>query len=229
MQSYLSRSLGHHKMSCWWPQLATQGSNVSSLTPDNGFQATNQNPRTKPHKRAQGEYVHIVLYTLSKYRTRFCSSSSHRSSQNQAGNPSHIKVFDIRLADTVHLNMPASTPNSNGSEDPAHVPHGAWDSFPWEPFPAYNGTKSIFYRSADNSVAVGAIREIGVGHMTWPEDEFLFVTKGWIKFEVKDGEKFTLKPGDVMFLKKGQTFDFEMSDDFANVAVFLSNEGVTIV
>jgi uncharacterized cupin superfamily protein len=93
----------------------------------------------------------------------------------------------------------------------------------------YDGTKSVFYRSKDNKIAIGAIREKGADTMTWPEDEFLFVTAGWIKFQVHGGDSFTLEKGDVMMLRKGQTFSFEMSDDFANVAVFMSDEGVTIV
>lgn len=125
--------------------------------------------------------------------------------------------------------MAPSTPNINGSEDPSHIPHGAWDSFPWEQFPMYNGTKSVYYRSKDGKVAIGAIREIGTDTMTWPEDEFLFVTEGWIKWKVHGGDSFTMNKGDVMVLRKGQTFTFEMSDDFANIAVFMSDTKVSIV
>lgn len=125
--------------------------------------------------------------------------------------------------------MAPSVPNATGSDAPDKVPYGAWDSFPWAPFPMYNGTKSVYYRSKDNKVAIGAIREIGKDTLTWPEDEFLFVTEGWIKFTVHGGDSFTLNKGDVLVLKKGQTFSFEMSDDFANVAVFMSETGVSIV
>ncbi|KAF2653654.1 hypothetical protein K491DRAFT_717834 [Lophiostoma macrostomum CBS 122681] len=125
--------------------------------------------------------------------------------------------------------MPSSTPNTDGNEDPTRVAYGHWESFPWAPFPMYNGSKSVFYRSKDNKVAIGAIREKGADTMTWPEDEFLFVTQGWIKFRVHGGDSFTLERGHVLVLRKGQTFDFEMSDDFANIAIFMSETGVTIV
>ncbi|KAH6628980.1 hypothetical protein C7974DRAFT_393571 [Boeremia exigua] len=124
--------------------------------------------------------------------------------------------------------MPPSTPNLTGTENPASVPYGAWDSFPSAPFPMYSGSKSVYYRSKDNKVVIGAIRETGSDTLTWPEDEFLFVTEGWIKWKVHGGDEFTLRKGDVMVIKKGQTFDFEMSSDFANIAVFISDKEVTI-
>lgn len=93
----------------------------------------------------------------------------------------------------------------------------------------YDGEKSVYFRSNDNKIAYGALRERGTGTLTWPEDEFMYVTKGWIKVQVHGGEGFTLNPGDVMMMRKGQTFTFEMSDDFANIAVFVSDEKVSIV
>lgn len=117
--------------------------------------------------------------------------------------------------------MPASQGNTTGTFDPQAVPHGHWDSFPEEPFPLYEGTKSIIYRSKDGKVVVGMLREKGKDTLVWPVDEFLYVTEGSIKIDVKDGEKFTLHKGDVMVMQKGQTITFECSDDFANVAVFI--------
>lgn len=126
--------------------------------------------------------------------------------------------------------MPASTGNTTGSADPQHVPHGHWDSFPEEPFPVYDGSKSVIYRSADKRVVVGMLREKGRDTLVWPVDEFLYVTQGIIAVEVHGGESFTLGKGDVMVMRKGQTITFECSDDFANVAVFLDLEDkVTLV
>lgn len=116
--------------------------------------------------------------------------------------------------------MPASKGNTTGSADPRDVPHGHWDAFPSEPFPVYDGTKSIIYRSADRRVAVGMLREKGKDTLVWPVDEFLYVTEGTIHIQVSGGEEFTLAKGDVMVMRKGQTITFECSDDFANVAVF---------
>ncbi|KAH7159428.1 hypothetical protein B0J13DRAFT_518893 [Dactylonectria estremocensis] len=120
--------------------------------------------------------------------------------------------------------MPASQGNVTGSLDPKDVPHGHWDSFPEEPFPTYDGTKSIIYRSEDGKVVVGMLREKGKDTLVWPVDEFLYVTEGSIKMEVHGGETFTLGKGDVMVMRKGQTITFECSDDFANIAVFIDLE-----
>lgn len=126
--------------------------------------------------------------------------------------------------------MPASQGNTTGTFDPQSVPHGHWDSFPEEPFPLYGGTKSIIYRFKDGKVVVGMLREKGKDTLVWPVDEFLYVTEGWIKIDVKDGEKFALHKGDVMVMQKGQTITFECSDDFANVAVFIDmHEKVELV
>ncbi|KAH6661544.1 hypothetical protein F5X68DRAFT_226093 [Plectosphaerella plurivora] len=126
--------------------------------------------------------------------------------------------------------MPASQGNHTGSADPVAVPHGAWDSFPFEPFPMYAGSKSIIYRSDDGKVVFGMLREKGKDTLVWPCDECLFVTEGTIKIEVHGGESFTLAKGDVMVMRKGQTITFECSDDFANIAVFFDKEEkVTLV
>ncbi|KAI8685241.1 Cupin-3 domain-containing protein [Fusarium keratoplasticum] len=121
--------------------------------------------------------------------------------------------------------MPASEGNATGSSDPRHVPYGHWDSFSPDPFPEYSGTKSIVYRSGDGKVVVGMLREKGTDTLVWPCDEFLIVTDGWIKVDVKGGDNFILNKGDMMVMQKGQNITFECSDDFANVAVFIDIEG----
>ncbi|KAK2784862.1 hypothetical protein FQN52_008798 [Onygenales sp. PD_12] len=121
--------------------------------------------------------------------------------------------------------MPPSTPNSTGSTSPSAIPYGRWDSFPRQPFPIYEGTKAIIYRSADGKMAIGTLHEKGKDTLTWPVDEFLFVTEGWITMDVEGGEKFTLRKGDVMVMRKGQVITFEASEDFANVAVFWDEGG----
>ncbi|VUC30511.1 unnamed protein product [Clonostachys rosea] len=120
--------------------------------------------------------------------------------------------------------MPAGKGNDTGSYDPQDVPHGHWDSFPKEPFPMYDGTKSIMYRSKDWKVVFGMLREVGKDTLVWPVDECLFVTNGWIKIDVDGGEKFTLNEGEVMVMQKSQKITFECSPDFANVAVSIDQE-----
>lgn len=125
--------------------------------------------------------------------------------------------------------MPISTPNSTGSADPKDVPYGPWESFPWAPFPEYAGSKSVFYRSPDGKIVAGAAKETGTATLTYPCDEFFYVTEGWIKLTVHGGETFTLQKGECVYLRKGQTVDFVFSDGFANVAIFIDSEKVTLV
>jgi uncharacterized cupin superfamily protein len=121
--------------------------------------------------------------------------------------------------------MPSGQGNLTGDIDPGAIPHGHWASFPSEPFPMYDGTKSIIYCSKDRRIVVGMLREKGKDTLVWPVDEFLYVTQGWIKIDVEGGEKFTLHRDDVMVMQKGQVITFECSEDFANVAVFIDMEG----
>ena len=125
--------------------------------------------------------------------------------------------------------MPPSQPNASGSSAPADTPYGNWDSFPWEEFPEYAGSKSLIYRSKDGTVVAGAARESGKATLTYPCHEFFYVTDGSVKLSIHHGETFTLKKGDHIFLHKGTTVDFEFGEDFANVACFIDTEKVTLI
>lgn len=125
--------------------------------------------------------------------------------------------------------MAPSIPNTEGSSSPAAVPHGPWNSFPWQPFPEYAGSKSVLYRSSDGRVVAGAAKESGTATLEYPCDEFFYVTAGWVKLAVHGGETFTLGEGQFVYLKKGTTVDFEFGPGFANVAVFIDDERVTLI
>ena len=126
--------------------------------------------------------------------------------------------------------MTTSIPNVNGSTDPKSTPHGKWDSFPWEAFPEYAGEKSIIFRSADGRVVASAAKETGKATLTYPCDEFFYVTDGEISLAIHGGETFTLKKGDSTYLTKGTTVDFTFGENFANVAVFINhNQKIDLV
>ncbi|CAH0020086.1 unnamed protein product [Clonostachys rhizophaga] len=111
------------------------------------------------------------------------------------------------------------------------VVRGHWESFPWTPFPEYGGSKSIAFRSADGKIAAGAARESGKATLTWPCDEFFYVTQGWIKCEIVGGETFAASTGHIVYLPRGTTVNMEFGNDFKNVAIFISTDGnkVTLV
>lgn len=125
--------------------------------------------------------------------------------------------------------MAPCIPNSTGSNDPADTPYGPYTSFPWVPMPEFGGEKSVIYRSSDGKVVAAAARETGTATMTYPCDEFFYVTEGWINLNVHGGDQFTLTEGEFVFLKKGTTVDFTFGPDFANVAVFIDSEPVTLL
>lgn len=125
--------------------------------------------------------------------------------------------------------MAPSVPNVTGSSDPSKVPHGLYTSFPWEPLPEYGGSKSVIFRSDDGKIVAAAAKESGTATLTYPCDEFFYVTDGWIKLAIHDGDSFTMNKGDFVYLKKGTTVDFEFGPGFTNVAVFIDNEKVTLL
>ena len=101
---------------------------------------------------------------------------------------------------------------------------------PPHPFPQYGGSKSIIFRSADGKIVAGSAKESGtVTALTWPCDEFLYVTEGWTDVKIHGGESFRLSKGHSMFLTKGTTADFVFSDDFTNVACFIGTEKVDLI
>ncbi len=124
--------------------------------------------------------------------------------------------------------MPSNQANEEGSLEPSRVVYGQWDAFPWQPLPEYNGSKSIYYRSKDRKVVAAAAKEDGKATLTYPCDEFFFVTKGWVKLSVHGGETFTLSEGDVAYFYKGTTVDIECGGDYTNLAILIG-EGVDIL
>ncbi|KAF3806795.1 hypothetical protein GCG54_00007044 [Colletotrichum gloeosporioides] len=102
--------------------------------------------------------------------------------------------------------------------------HGAWNFFDCVPFPEYDGKKSVVYRSDDGQIVAGAAQEKGKATLVYPCDEFLSITEGIIKCNVEDGDKFMAKKGDVVYFTRGTKVNFEFSQDFHNLAVFISTD-----
>ncbi|KAL3480899.1 hypothetical protein BJX99DRAFT_254226 [Aspergillus californicus] len=125
--------------------------------------------------------------------------------------------------------MPPSIPNLTGSSSPSQIPHGLYTSFPWEPLPEYGGSKSVIFRSDDGKIVAAAAKETGTATLTYPCDEFFYVTDGWITLEIHGGDTFTMNKGDFVYLKKGTTVDFTFGPGFTNVAVFIDTERVTLL
>ncbi len=61
---------------------------------------------------------------------------------------------------------------------------------------------------------------------TYPFDEFAFVLKGSAKVDVHGGESFSIGAGDILYVEEGTTIDFEMSDDFEDITMLVSDKPV---
>lgn len=70
--------------------------------------------------------------------------------------------------------MPPSTPNLQGSLSPADIIHGAYDSFGWQSFEEWGGSKSVLFRGADGKTVITAAKETGAQTLTYPCNEFLW-------------------------------------------------------
>ena len=123
--------------------------------------------------------------------------------------------------------MAPSVPNLTGSPDAAKTPYGNHRSFPKESYPQYGGEKSVIYRSSDGKVVAGTARESGTTSLTYPCDEFFYVTQGWCDVKIHGGDSFRLNEGDCIYITKGTTADFIFSPEFWNTAVFIDSEKIT--
>ena len=96
----------------------------------------------------------------------------------------------------------------------------------WEMTPEFGGGEHVFYRSADKTRAVVAFKEAGKHTFEYPFDEFACVVKGSAKVGVQGGETFTIEAGDVLYVEEGAIIDFEMSDDFEDITMLVSDKPV---
>lgn len=97
----------------------------------------------------------------------------------------------------------------------------------WEMTPEFGGGEHVFYRSTDKTRAVVAFKESGKHTFEYPFDEFAFVLKGSAKVDIHGGEKFTISAGDILYVEEGTVIDFEMSEDFEDITMLVSDKPVT--
>lgn len=110
--------------------------------------------------------------------------------------------------------------------DDTALPHLNVHDAEYQPLPAYGGAQAILYRSPDGRRIAGSFRESGKHSLTMAYDEFLFVIAGSATLTVHGDERLTLVPGDACYLRQGSTVDFEMSPDFHDVAVLMSDDEI---
>lgn len=108
----------------------------------------------------------------------------------------------------------------------AAIPHMNVHTSDFEPFPRMNGTKRVLYHSPDGTRLAASFTESGRHTMTMPFDEFAYVVRGTAVVTVLGGETYEFGAGDAFYLLKGMTVDFELSDDFQDIAFLVSEEPI---
>lgn len=100
------------------------------------------------------------------------------------------------------------------------------DTVTYEPLPGFGGGEAILYKSDDGRRLAGSFKESGTHTMVLPYDEFLYLVGGTVKITVGDGEPIELAVGDCCYLREGDEVTFEMSDDFHDVTVLISDGAI---
>jgi uncharacterized cupin superfamily protein len=108
------------------------------------------------------------------------------------------------------------------------APHFNVHTTPFEPLPEFGGSKAILFKSQDGTRVAGSFRESGSHRFEMPFDEFIYVVGGSVKITIEGGETFQLSVGDACYLLQGQTVLFEMSDDFHDVTVLMSDKKIDV-
>jgi uncharacterized cupin superfamily protein len=108
------------------------------------------------------------------------------------------------------------------------APHFNVHTTKFDPLPEFGGSKAILYHSSDRRRLAGSFRESGTHRLTMPFDEFIYVIAGGVKISIQGGEKFDLGVGDACYLRQGQDVLFEMTDDFHDVTVLVSDEPIDV-
>lgn len=110
----------------------------------------------------------------------------------------------------------------------ASVPRFNVNSVEWTSFPEFGGHEAILYKSEDGTRLAGSFREAGKHTMVMPFDEFMYLIAGTVRISVEGGDSFELGVGDCCYLRQGMTVTFEMSDDFHDVTVLISDTSFDI-
>ncbi len=109
-----------------------------------------------------------------------------------------------------------------------NLPHFNVNKVSYDPLPEFGGSKAILYHSADKRRLAGSFKESGTHRMLMPFDEFIYIIAGGVTITVNDGEPVKLGAGDTCYLQQGQDVLFEMTDDFHDVTVLMSDDVIEV-
>lgn len=98
----------------------------------------------------------------------------------------------------------------------------------FEPLPEFGGSQCILYRAPDRTRLAGSFKESGSHDMTMPYDEFVYVVAGGVSVTVQGEEKQDFEVGDAFYMRQGQSVRWEMTDDFQDVTVLISDRPIDV-
>lgn len=107
--------------------------------------------------------------------------------------------------------------------DDKTIPHYNVHTTHYDPLPEFDGGQAVLYKSPDGKRLAGSFKEKGTHKMKMPFDEFIYLIAGGCTITVEGGETVVLKAGDACYLREGQVVTFEMTDDFHDVTVLISD------
>ena len=93
----------------------------------------------------------------------------------------------------------------------------------WTPFPEFGGHEAVLYKSEDGTRLAASFRLSGTHSWVTPYDDFFFVVGGSAKITVEGRGSFEVVAGDFCYIRQGMSVTFEMSDDFHEVSVLVSD------
>ena len=106
------------------------------------------------------------------------------------------------------------------------IPHIDVHAADWQPLPEYGGQQAVLYRSADRRRIAGTFKESGTHKMVMPFDEFVYVIGGSVRITVEGGNSFEASAGHAFYVRQGMGVTWEMSDDFHDVTVLVSDQPI---
>ncbi len=98
----------------------------------------------------------------------------------------------------------------------------------WEPFPEFGGSLAKMHESADGRVFAATYRLSGRHTWTLQYDDYFFVIAGHATVTVDDDEPFEVSAGDFCRLRQGSTATFDMSEDFHEISVLVSDKSIDV-
>jgi uncharacterized cupin superfamily protein len=90
--------------------------------------------------------------------------------------------------------------------------------------PDYKGRVWEIDRSSDGRRSIALFEQSGVSDFEYPCDEVVYVLRGTLSCTFDDGQVVELTKGDVAFFEKGVKGHFVTSEDFSDLAIFLSDD-----